>query len=53
MNYITGSSRHLTYFATLDEQVSADNSVRLIDAFFATAWASTSGEKRGVYYQDF
>ncbi len=53
MNYITGSSRHQTYFATLDEQVSADNSVRLIDAFFATAWASTSSEKRGVYYQDF
>ena len=24
MNYITGSSRHQTYFATLDEQVLAD-----------------------------
>jgi transposase len=33
MNYITGSSRHQTYFATLDDHVSADNGVRLIDAF--------------------
>ena len=33
MNYITGTSRHQTYFATLDDQVCADNPVRLIDAF--------------------
>ena len=33
MNYIPGSSRQQTYFATLDDQVSATNSVRLIDAF--------------------
>ena len=33
MNYITGTHRHQTYFATLDDQVSADNAVRLIDAF--------------------
>ena len=33
MNYITGSSRHQTYFATLDDQVAIDNSVRLMDAF--------------------
>ena len=33
MNYITGTHRHQTYFATLDDQVSADNAARLIDAF--------------------
>jgi len=33
MQFIQGSSRQQTYFATLDDQVSADNSVRLIDAF--------------------
>ncbi len=33
MQFIQGTSRNQTYFATLDEQVSADNPVRLIDAF--------------------
>jgi len=33
MQFIQGSKRNQTYFATLDEQVSADNPVRLIDAF--------------------
>ena len=33
MQFIQGTSRHQTYFATLDDQVPADNSVRLIDAF--------------------
>lgn len=33
MQFIQGSNRHQTYFATLDEQVSADNAVRLLDAF--------------------
>jgi transposase len=33
MQFIQGTSRHQTYFATLDDQVSADNAVRLIDAF--------------------
>jgi transposase len=32
-NYIAGTSRHQSYFATLEDQVSADNPVRLIDAF--------------------
>jgi transposase len=32
-NYIEGSNRYQSYFATLEEQVSADNPVRLIDAF--------------------
>ncbi|MEN9570388.1 MAG: hypothetical protein RL172_1619 [Bacteroidota bacterium] len=33
MQYITGSNRHQSYFSTLEDQVSADNAVRLIDAF--------------------
>ena len=33
MKYITGTSRDQTYFSTLDNQVTADNPVRLIDAF--------------------
>ena len=33
MNYITGSNRHQSYFATLEDQVAPDNAVRLIDAF--------------------
>jgi len=33
MQYIQGNSRHQTYFSTLENQVSADNPVRLIDSF--------------------
>ncbi len=33
MQYISGQARQQTYFTTLDDQVSADNPVRLIDAF--------------------
>ena len=33
MEYIRGTSRHQSYFSTLEEQVSVDNSVRLIDGF--------------------
>ena len=33
MQFIQGTTRNQTYFSTLDDQVSADNPVRLIDAF--------------------
>jgi len=33
MQFIQGSNRNQTYFATLEDQVSIDNPVRLIDAF--------------------
>ena len=33
MQFIQGSNRHQTFFSTLEEQVSADNAVRLMDAF--------------------
>jgi hypothetical protein len=33
MQFIKGNGRNQTFFITLEEQVSADNSVRLMDAF--------------------
>ena len=33
MQFIQGKNRHQTYFTTADEQIAADNAVRLIDAF--------------------
>lgn len=33
MQFIKGNSRHQSYFATLEDQVAADNPVRLLDAF--------------------
>lgn len=33
MQFIQGTNRHQSYFSTLDEQVSMDNPVRLVDAF--------------------
>ena len=33
MQFIQGNNRHQTYFATLEDQVAADNPVRLMDAF--------------------
>jgi transposase len=33
MQYITGTNRHQAYFSTLEDQVSPDNAVRLIDGF--------------------
>ena len=33
MQFIQGNNRHQTYFSTPDDQVSADNAARLMDAF--------------------
>ena len=33
MQFITGNNRHQTFFSTIEEEVSAYNAVRLIDAF--------------------
>ena len=33
MQFIKGNNQHQTYFTTPDDQVSADNAVRLMDAF--------------------
>ncbi len=33
MQFIQGNNRYQTFFTTLEEQVGADNAVRLMDAF--------------------
>ena len=33
MQFIQGNNRHQTYFSTLEDQVAADNQVRLMYAF--------------------
>ena len=33
MQFIQGNNRHQTYFTTPDDQMGADNAVRLMDAF--------------------
>jgi transposase len=33
MQFIQGNNRYQTYFSTLEDQVNADNAVRLMDAF--------------------
>ena len=35
MQFITGRNRHQTYFGTLEAQVAANNTVRLVDALLA------------------
>ncbi len=37
MQFIQGNNRQQTYFATLDNQVSFDNAVRLMDALIDTS----------------
>ena len=49
MQYIQGSSRHQTYFASLDEQVGADNPVRLIDAFIDKLDLQKSGFSKTLH----
>ena len=49
MQFIQGSSRHQSYFTTLEEQVSTDNSVRLIDAFIDKLDLEKLGFTRAVH----
>ena len=49
MQFIQGSSRHQTYFATLEDQVAADNPVRLIDAFIDKLDLEKSGFTKTVH----
>ena len=48
MQFIQGSNRNQTYFATLEDQVSADNPVRLIDAFIDKLDLQRIGFSTGV-----
>ena len=49
MKYITGTNRNQSYFATLDDQVAADNTVRLIDAFVDKVELIKLGFLSGVF----
>ena len=49
MQFIQGSNRNQTYFATLEDQVSADNPVRLIDAFIDKPDLQRPGFSTAVY----
>ncbi len=49
MQFIEGSNRNQTFFATLDDQVSADNPVRLVDAFIEKLELKKLGFTNTVY----
>ena len=49
MHFIQGNDRYQTYFATLNDQVSADNPVRLMDAFIDKLDLQKSGFKNTMY----
>ena len=49
MQFIQGTSRQQTYFATLEDQVAADNPVRLIDAFIDKLDLHQLGFSNGVH----
>ncbi len=49
MQFITGNNRHQTFFITLEEQIAADNPVRLIDAFIDNPDLEKMGFTKTVY----
>ncbi len=49
MQFIQGSNRNQTFFATLEDQVSADNPVRLVDAFIEKLELKKLGFTNTVY----
>lgn len=50
--YIGGQPRQQTYFATLEDQVSADNPVRLIDAFIDKLDLQQLGFQKTVHHSE-
>ena len=52
MQFITGQHRHQTYFASLEDQVSADNPVRLIDAFIDKVDLQQLGFQKTVHHSE-
>lgn len=52
MQFITGQHRQQTYFATLDDQVSADNAVRLMDAFIDKLDLQKLGFSKTVHHSE-
>ena len=52
MQFIQGQQRHQTYFATLEDQVAADNPVRLIDAFIDKLDLQQLGFNKTVHHSE-
>ena len=52
MQFIKGSSRQQSYFATLEEQVAADNSVRL-DAQTSVRWSGLRRDVLGLRHSSY
>ena len=52
MQFIQGQQRNQTYFATLDDQVSADNPVRLMDAFIDKLDLQKLGFQKTVHHSE-
>ena len=52
MQFIQGQQRQQTYFATLEDQVSADNPVRLIDAFIDKLDLQKLGFQKTVHHSE-
>ncbi len=50
--YIGGQSRQQTYFSTLEDQVSADNAVRLIDAFIDKLDLQQLGFQKTIHHSE-
>ena len=52
MQFITGNNRQQTYFSTLEDQVAADNPVRLIDAFIDKLDLQKLGFQKTVHHSE-
>ena len=52
MQFIQGQHRQQTYFATLEDQVAADNPVRLIDAFIDKLHLQQLGFQKTVQHSE-
>ena len=52
MQFIQGQPRHQTYFATLEDQVTTDNPVRLIDAFIDKLDLQKLGFQKTVHHSE-
>jgi transposase len=52
MQYIQGDNRHQSYFSTLEDQVAADNPVRLMDAFIDKLDLQKLGFSKTVHHSE-
>ena len=49
MQYIQGNNRHQSYFSTLEDQISGENPVRLLDAFIDKLDLQQLGFRHTIY----